>query len=213
VSQPLRESLEQHQIPIAGDDVERLDHYCRLLWSWNEQINLTRHTDYDTFVARDLADTLQLSAFLEAGEEVLDVGSGGGVPGVPLAILRPDLEITLSESVAKKAKVLNDIVERLDLPVAVYNARAESLFDDFRFDVLTARAVGPMWKLCKWFEPHWASIGRILSIKGPRWVEERKEARHRGYMNQLDLRKVAEYPLAGADGPSVILQISHSRSE
>ena len=79
---------------------------AQLLWEWNEKINLTRHTDYEKFVGRDLVDSLAFAEFLEQGEKVLDVGSGGGVPGVVLAIVRPDLKISLSDSVGKKAKVL-----------------------------------------------------------------------------------------------------------
>ena len=83
-----------------------LERYCELLWEWNEKINLTRHTDYEKFVARDLVDSLAFAEFLEPGEKVLDVGSGGGVPGVVLAIVRPDLKVSLADSVGKKAKVL-----------------------------------------------------------------------------------------------------------
>src|SRR5204863_243306 len=102
------------------------------------------------------------------GEEILDVGSGGGVPGIVLKILRPDLQVSICDSVGKKAKVLKEIVKSLHLAVAVYDQRAESLFEELRFDAVTARAVGPMVKMLKWFQPHWPSIGRLLLIKGPK---------------------------------------------
>ena len=98
-----------------------------MLWEWNDKLNLTRHTDYEKFVARDLVDSLAFSRFLEKGEKVMDVGSGGGVPGVVLAILRDDLEVTLSESVGKKARALADIVARLGLTAPVHHGRAEEL--------------------------------------------------------------------------------------
>ena len=84
-----------------------LEQYCQLLWSRNRHLNLTRHTDYEKFVSRDLLDTMELSSLIPPSMEVLDVGSGGGVPGIVLSIIRPDLEITLAESVTKKAEALN----------------------------------------------------------------------------------------------------------
>ncbi len=66
-----------------------------------------------------------------------------------------------------------------------------------------------MWKMLKWFEPHWAAIGRLLLIKGPKWTEERGEARHRGQLRQLELRRVASYPMVGTSSESVVLQIWH----
>jgi 16S rRNA (guanine527-N7)-methyltransferase len=200
--------LARHSIELPPDQVEALDRYCRLLWDWNRKLNLTRHTDYERFVARDMVDSLQLSKLLCSEEGVLDVGAGGGALGVILSIVRPDLRTSLCESVGKKARVLEAIVRELALPSPVHHARAEDLLGDFRFDALVARAVGPLWKMCRWFEPHWDSIGRLLAVKGPRWVQERKEARERGMLRGVELRRAAAYPLpGGSGGESVILKI------
>jgi 16S rRNA (guanine527-N7)-methyltransferase len=203
----LAAALARHQIELPPDQVALLDKYVTLLWEWNEKINLTRHTDYEKFVTRDLLDTLQLSKLLHPGEEVLDVGTGGGVPGVVLAILRPDLQIVVCDSVGKKAKVVQDIVKRAGIPVTVHHGRAEDLFDDYRFDAVVARAVGPLGKLCTWFKDDWGSVGRLLAIKGPSWTEERQEARARGILNELQLRVVASYPMPGTHSESVILKV------
>lgn len=203
----LAEAIKLLGIEIDDAALKGVDRYVKLLWEWNEKINLTRHTDYSKFVARDLLDCVQLAALLHQGEEILDVGSGGGVPGVVLAILRPDLQISICDSVGKKAKVLQEIVKKLDLPVAVYDQRAESLLEDLRFDAITARAVGSMAKMLRWFQPHWVSIGRLLLIKGPKWLDERGEARHYGLFNGLECRKAVEYPMPGSDSNSVIIKI------
>jgi len=126
-----------------------------------------------------------------------------------LGILRPDLQLTLCESVGKKATVLQSMIEALELPLPVHGCRAEHLLEDFRFETITARAVGPLWKMLKWFQPHWASIDRLLPIKGPRWVDERGEARHRGLLNNLELRCAASYETPGSGAKSFILQIWH----
>jgi len=207
----LAQALERMELPLPIEQVEKLDRYRALLWQWNEKMNLTRHTDFDTFASRDVVDTHQLAQLLQPNEEVLDVGSGGGVPGIALAILRPDLDISLCESIGKKARALENMVDRLELPVAVHHTRAESLLEDYRYDTLVARAIGPLWKICHWFAPHWPSIYRVLLIKGPRWPEERAAARERGLLKQLELRRVAEYPMAGEPTRSVILQLIPNR--
>lgn len=204
----LTDALRRHNIDLLPNQVARLDRYCQLLWDWNRKINLTRHTDFEKFVSRDLVDSLVFARFLNPDESVLNVGAGGGVPGVVLAVLRDDLQVSLCESVGKKAATLTDMVEKLGLAVPVHNVRAEGLLLDHRFDTLVIRAVARLKKLLEWFKPHWAAFGRMLVIKGPGWIDERGEARHFGLMHGLDLRKLDSYPLPGTESQSVLLQIS-----
>lgn len=207
-AETLREALAKYDIDLASGQIEKLESYCQLLWQWNEKLNLTRHTDYDTFACRDVLDCVQLSGLLRPDEEVLDVGTGGGVPGIVLAILRPDLQISLSESVGKKSQAIDEMTRALNLPTPVHRDRAEKVLEDMRFDVLVARAVGPLWKICKWFENHWHEFDRLLAIKGPNWPAERGEARHRGLMHSIELRCAASYPMPGTESESVILKLS-----
>ena len=203
----LTEELARHQIALPPEQVTQLEAYCHWLWDWNEKINLTRHTTYEKFVSRDLVDSLQLSAVLEPDARVIDVGTGGGVPGVVLAILRPDLRVALTDSVAKKARAVGDIVRKVGLKVPVHAMAAQSLLAEEYYDALVIRAVAALPKLLTWFEPYWGSIGRLLIIKGPAWVEERAEARHRNLMHELQLRKLASWPLPGTESESVLLEI------
>jgi 16S rRNA (guanine527-N7)-methyltransferase len=135
------------------------------------------------------------------------VGTGGGVPGITLAILRPDLSVSLCDSVAKRARVAETIVGELGLSVPVHHAAAQDLVEDGLYDTLVARAVAPLPKLLTWLAPHWSAFRRLLVLKGPAWVEERKVARERGLFDGLALRKLDEYPLAGTDSTSVLLEI------
>ena len=203
----LAEMAALHQMQLPRPQLQQLARYCELLWDWNERINLTRHTTLEKFVTRDLVDSIQLAHLIGPQEEVLDVGTGGGVPGIILAIVRPDLKVTLSESVGKKVRVLEDLLSQLELKISLHHARAEHLLEDLRFDVLVARAVGPLWKICRWVEPHWLSLGRLLAVKGSRWVEERQDARERGLMREVQLRRAATYcsPATGAN--HVILKL------
>ncbi|GAB6166444.1 hypothetical protein JCM19992_24440 [Thermostilla marina] len=206
-SSNLSEALQRYGIDLPAPQVELLERYCAVLWEWNGKMNLTRHTTYDRFAARDIVDTLALARYLEPKERVLDVGSGGGVPGIPLAIVRPDVKVALCESVAKKAGALADMVERLNLPIRVFTARAEEVLRIEQFNTLTVRAVAPLPKLLRWLRPLWHTFDRMLLVKGPAWVEERGQARHFGLMRNLALRRLEEYTVPETDAKSVVLQI------
>lgn len=205
--QQLLHAVAAHQISVTHEQAARLAHYCHLLWDWNSRFNLTRHTDWDLFVTRDLIDTIELARHVPPNSTVMDVGSGGGVPGIVLAILRPDLKIALCESIGKKAAALQAIVKDLRLPVVVHADRAETILKKHRFRVITVRAVGSISKLLAWFTPIWKSIGQLLLIKGPRWSEEFHEAETEGLLARLKLESVAEWSTPGRDGKSVLLRI------
>lgn len=206
-AEPLRAALVEHGIELEDRQVARLAEYCGLLWDWNRKLNLTRHTDYSKFVGRDLVDSLAFAHFLAPNEKVLDVGTGGGVPGLVLALLRPDLRIWLCDAVGKKAAAVADMVRRLGLNVPVIHGRAEDLLGPAVFNTLVARAVGSLGDLLKWLRPHWESFDRLLVLKGPSWIQERGEARHLGRLRNLALRKLTSYPIPGTGAESVLLQI------
>lgn len=206
-SETLSEALQRWHVSIPDEAVEKMQQYCQALWKQNEILNLTRHTNYDLFVTRDLVDAIQLAEHLLPDEEVLDIGSGGGVPGIPLAILRPDLRITLAESVGKKAKALEEVLAELKLSVTVFPERAEKILGDFRFDAGVARAVGSLTKLTQWFRGNWIFLGRLLAVKGPKWVDEKSECEAAGLMKNLQLKVAGQYPVPGQQWESVILKI------
>ncbi len=204
----LSESLMRFGLPLVDPaDESRVQKYCEALWRENQSLNLTRHLDYDTIVARDLNDVLQVSRLIQPGKRLLDIGSGGGVPGVLLAILRPDLKITLCESMAKKARVLESIVRELELTCRICHQRAEDLLAVERFDVCVARAVGPLWKICNWFQGRWRSMGQLLAFKGSRWEEELTEARRYPSFNEVKIRVALEYPMLGTESTAYIVKL------
>ena len=229
----LTAEIARQRIELPDQQVATLERYCGLLWEWNSKLNLTRHTDYRKFVERDLVDSLAFANALRSDERILDVGTGGGVPGVVLAIIRPDLSVSLCESVGKRARAVADIVDRLSLDVPVFQSRVEDLLgrsgssvgqigknmqtssvvpdsldrNQWTGDTLVVRAVAKLTKLLDWLHPHWGSFSRLLTVKGPAWIDERAEARHKGQMRKLALRKLASYPMPGTDSQSVLLQI------
>lgn len=195
---------------IAPEVLPQLEAYCQKLWQLNQLMNLTRHDTYQQFVYRDLLDTYQLQQLIPLRATVLDIGSGGGVPGMVLGILRPDLQIVLSESVGKKARALEELAEAAGVDVQVEGVRAEEVLEDYRFDFATARAVGPLVKLFTWLENSWSMIGKLLAVKGPKWRDELALAKQSGKTRGLLVLPKAEYPVPGEEWKSVILEIWHN---
>jgi 16S rRNA (guanine527-N7)-methyltransferase len=196
-------------LDVSPDALPRLASYAERLWAWNEKLNLTRHADAATFVARDVADVVAIAPHLAKGERVLDVGTGGGVPGIVLAILRPDLHVELCDSVGKKARAVRSIGEEIGMPLPVHEAAGQAVVTKRpgAFDTLVIRAVAPLLKLLGWFEPVCHTYGRLLVIKGPRWEEEKGEARHRGFVKKVRIRRLAAWPIPGSDNESVLLEV------
>lgn len=203
----LTAALGRYSVDLPPEQVDQLERYCKALWDWNSKLNLTRHTTYDKIVARDVTDARQIERLLEPGERVLDVGTGGGLPGVLIAILRPDLEVSLCESMAKKARAVEAIVRDAGLEIPVHHARAEQVLERQAFDTLVVRAVAPLWKLLTWFKPHWVQFKQLLVVKGPTWSQERTEARERRLLKGLNLRVADTYNTPGTDAENVILRV------
>lgn len=206
-SDELAALLASEHITLPRTTIDWLDRYRRLLWEWNERLNLTRHTTLEKFVSRDVVDSYQLSGLLPRGARVLDVGTGGGVPGVVLAILRPDLSISLCDSTQKKARAVESIVAELGLTTPVYATRAEDLLKAESFDSLVARALAALSKVLVFLAPYWDAFDELLLIKGPSWVTECAEARQLNLLRKLDVAPAATYRTAAIGAESVIVRV------
>lgn len=209
----LEAALGRHGVSLTERQMELVQGYAELLWEWNTKMNLTRHTDWEKFVGRDVVDSLRFAHALGKNERVLDVGAGGGVPGVMLAVLRPDAEVTMLDSVGKKVSVVRDIAKCLGLPARSVHDRIEKHLADNTYTTCTARAVAPLPKLLGWFKPHWNHVGRLLAMKGPAWTAEAADAERQNLLRGLHLTLVEPSALDPAPGPeaertTVLLEIS-----
>lgn len=137
--------------------------------------NLVSPRAAEELESRHVPECLALARMLPEGPgRLVDVGSGGGLPGIVIAIARPDLEVTLVESTRKKADFLRTTTRSLDLDLEVINERAESLSGDF--DLATARAVAPLDRLIPWVMPLLRPGGRLFAVKGENWPQELDDA-------------------------------------
>ena len=188
------EAADAMGIVFEGDDLDRLGQWLVLLAEGNQRMNLTRITDPESAWHRHVLDSLSLLPLLhtiEAGS-LLDVGSGGGAPGLPLAIVSPDLSVGLLDSVGKKAVFLEETARQLGLPrVQVLNDRAERLGalgspQREAWDIVCARAVGRLPVLLELTIPFLRVGGLLLAIKGEQAEREIEEAR--GALHALHAR-------------------------
>ena len=187
--QSFLEAAEALGIRFDDGDVERLGEWLALLESANKRMNLTRITDHESAWHRHVLDSLTLVPYIMTAEAetLLDIGSGGGAPGLPLAIVLPDLKVGLLEATGKKANYLEETARTLGLDnVMVINDRAEAagaLESPHReaWDVVSARAVGRLPLLLEYTVPFARVGGIVLAIKGEQAgieVEESKRALH-----------------------------------
>jgi 16S rRNA (guanine527-N7)-methyltransferase len=160
---------------------QRICEFYTCLLEKNEVMNLTRITDWGAFLTRHILESLLYSLFIPQDAKVLDVGSGGGFPLIPLAIYRPDLKLFSIEVVKKKALYLDETLQALGITgVKVLSERAEDLGHKPHlrgaFDVVTSRAVASLPVLVEYCLPFVKREGVMLALKGPKWEEEMLKA-------------------------------------
>lgn len=171
--EPLRPILAAFDLALDGTARDRLQTYGNLLIEWNEKINLTAITEPQAVVTKHFLDCLLLFRHHTpaVGQSVIDVGTGAGFPGVVLLIARPDLKLTLLDSLQKRVRFLETLTDSLGLSARTVHARAEEAGRDpaFReaFDLATARAVARLPVLCEYLLPFVRPGGLFIAMKGP----------------------------------------------
>jgi len=164
---------------------EKLQEYCQLLREWNGKINLISRKDMDRLEIKHLAHCLTLTKFLRLMPKarVLDVGTGGGMPGIPMAICYPQAKFTLMDSIGKKVMVVEDIINKLNLTNAqAKRGRVEELPEKKAFDFILGRAVTALPTFFGWVRNKVAKGSRnspangILYLKGGDYSEELKNS-------------------------------------
>jgi 16S rRNA (guanine527-N7)-methyltransferase len=174
---PLWDRLAQRaSIALSDAQHAQLHRFLDLLIETNERINLTRIVDRADAEVRHVADALSILPWLGTPRTVADVGTGGGVPGVPLAIALPGTRVTLIDSTKKKLDAVMAIVHQLGLTnVEAVHTRIEA--HDRKYDVVVARAVAELNVLVDWCDPLLHGKSVLLAMKGPKAQEELDAAR------------------------------------
>jgi 16S rRNA (guanine527-N7)-methyltransferase len=160
---------------IFGTRLDIAQRYAELLAGAGVERGLLGPREVDRLWERHLLNCAVVEELLEPGEKVIDVGSGAGLPGIPLAIARPDLEMALLEPLLRRSEFLGEAVAELGLAIEVVRGRAEEPWVREQFgarDVVVSRAVAPLDRLTKWSMPLLRADGRMVAIKGERAPDE-----------------------------------------
>ncbi len=173
----LNKYLKEINIELKKEQTEKFYKYMNLLLEWNEKINLTAITEPEEVILKHFVDSLTISKYIEKGSKLLDMGTGAGFPGIPLKILREDIEITLADSLNKRINFLNEVIKELKLEkIETVHARAEEFGKNKKyrekFDIATSRAVANLSTLSEYLIPLVRVNGKVICMKGSDVKEE-----------------------------------------
>lgn len=185
----LSEVAAEYGISLSERQLGQFETYFHLLAEWNEKINLTAITEPEEVAVKHMIDSLSCynQAVFLPGCSLIDVGTGAGFPGVPLKILRPDIKLTLLDSLNKRVAFLQELVQKLELTdVKCIHARAEEAGRNAglreRFDIAASRAVARLNVLAELCLPFVKVGGCFIALKGAQYQEEAAEAQRAATM-------------------------------
>ncbi|MGO9481118.1 MAG: 16S rRNA (guanine(527)-N(7))-methyltransferase RsmG [Candidatus Kryptoniota bacterium] len=197
----------ENGLKFSNDQAGSFEKYRELLLSWNSRVNLISRKDEHNFYPHHALNCISFlfNKKLQLKAKILDLGTGGGLPGVPMKILYEDLEITMLDSIAKKNAALADIVNRMQLTnTEVVTGRAEELAKSYafrgKFDYVISRAAGKLDEVVKWSrgflkEPEALSgntipQGSLIILKGGIIDDELKKARKIGFVDSILIENI-----------------------
>lgn len=179
----LKRGLKTLELDLGEEKENQFRIYKELLQEWNEKIDITTIIEDDEVDIKHFLDSLSLidTELFEGSKSVIDIGTGGGFPGLPLKIYNDNLEITLMDSLNKRINFLNDVIGRLGLSnIEAVHGRAEELSrtKDYRevYDIAVSRAVANLSTLSEYCLPFVKVGGYFISMKGPDFEDELNEA-------------------------------------
>ncbi len=201
---------------ISGEYGEKFENFKNLLLDYNNKFNLTAITDEKEVYIKHFLDSVAGESFLIPNASVVEIGSGGGFPSIPLKIIRDDLQFLLVESTGKKCGYLQTVVDKLNLNgVQVKNARAEDAAREViyreKFDFAVARAVARLNTLCEYCMPFVRVGGKFIAYKGDA-EEEIKEAANAIKILGGELETVQSYELPNSEKRTLIVikKVAHT---
>ena len=186
---------------------------CGKLLEWNQKINLTAITNPDEIIQKHFIDSITIAKYLKKNTKLIDVGTGAGFPGIPLKIIRPDLRITLLDSLNKRINFLNEIIEKLELhDIKTVHARVEEFAKNEKyrekFDYVASRAVANLATLSEYLLPLVKLNGEAICMKGAEIEEEIAQSKNAisvlgGKITKLDKFKL---PMSGIYRSVIVIE-------
>lgn len=206
--------MDEFGVDITEQQFSKLSQYLQLLKGKNEELNLTRITDNREAWIKHILDSLMAAPFFnKPGLKVADIGTGGGLPGIPLAILFPSARFILIDATEKKVAAVAEFARALDLGnVHVMAGRIETLAHTagYRedFDLVLSRALAPLRVLVELSVPLIHPYGKVICFKGPEYISELSDARNAVEALRCEPPRVFQYALPEGMGDRTLLMIT-----
>lgn len=180
-SKKMQEYSKEIGILLHEEQINQFYGYMQLLLEWNQKINLTAITKPEEIILKHFIDSMTIVKYIEENTKLIDIGTGAGFPGIPLKIIRPDIQIILIDSLNKRIKFLKEVIEKLGLEkIQALHFRVEELGKNkiYRetFDYATSRAVANLATLAEYMLPLVKKNGYCISMKGPNIEEEKQQS-------------------------------------
>ena len=213
----IEEYSNQLQIKLNEKQKEQFYNYMKLLIEWNEKINLTAIVDPKEIVLKHFVDSLTISKYIKENSYIADVGTGAGFPGIPLKILRADIKVVLVDSLNKRIKFLDEVINKLELTnIKTIHSRAEEFGQNKeyreKFDIVTSRAVANLATLSEYLLPLAKIEGKCLCMKGPDIEEEIKNGENAIEILGGTIENVYQFNLPQSDIKRTIIEIEKIKS-
>ncbi len=203
--------LEKMSISLNKEQYDQFYAYMVLLIEWNEKINLTAITEPQEIILKHFVDSLTIAKYIEEGKTIIDMGTGAGFPGIPLKIYRNDVKVVLADSLNKRIKFLNEVIEKLQLKnIETIHCRAEELGKNKeyreKFDYATSRAVANLSTLSEYLLPFVKLNGSGIFMKTMEIDEELENAKKAIKILGGRIEKVNKFEIPESDlGRSIII--------
>lgn len=205
----LNKQLSIFDINIDQDSAKKLYYYMKELIKWNEKINVTAIVDEEEFLTKHIVDSLLINKYIEKEKNIIDVGTGGGFPGIPIAITN-SIKVTLMDAVNKKLNVIKSISSEIDINnIEIIHSRAEDMGQDInhreKYDICTSRAVASLPTLLEYMMPLVKVGGKVICMKGPSFDTELENAKKAISVLGGKLESVDNYVLEGNNERNIIV--------